>query len=290
MTLLCLEELPDDEKTISLLRRVLSEYQYTFSSFNNEELPLRGMLKSGELIEDKSGIYKWHRRFCTMYMRYVDNRCRILTGVEIKLSANETLKTTRRELSKWLDANNYAEDCLVVVEQFNNAVQAVLSHLGITSLADIKTHMSSRANPELCLRLATELHKGQVDKAGMDYINHPIAVAEMFTDPFLQSVAYLHDTLEDTGADRNTLIAAGVSPEIIAIVRLLTRTDDMTYSDYLKILSRNQWACLVKIADMTHNMDTSRLGIITKRTYKRCMKYSSAMLWLANNVWRCNVQ
>ena len=48
-------------------------------------------------------------------------------------------------------------------------------------------------------RLISKLaHKGQVDKAGIDYFTHPEAVAAMLDTPQEKVVGYLHDTVEDT--------------------------------------------------------------------------------------------
>ena len=61
-------------------------------------------------------------------------------------------------------------------------------------------------------RLISKLaHKGQVDKAGIDYFTHPEAVAAMLDTPQEKVVGYLHDTVEDT--DVTVEATRGISGE-----------------------------------------------------------------------------
>ena len=46
--------------------------------------------------------------------------------------------------------------------------------------------------------MACERHAGQVDKAGQDYIQHPLRVMENVQQPHAKICAVLHDILEDT--------------------------------------------------------------------------------------------
>ena len=53
--------------------------------------------------------------------------------------------------------------------------------------------------------IATKAHEGQVDKAGMPYIDHPRRVAERVAQvdgrPEAIAVAWLHDVVEDTATN-----------------------------------------------------------------------------------------
>lgn len=51
---------------------------------------------------------------------------------------------------------------------------------------------------ELALQIAKKAHAGQVDKAGKDYILHPMTVTSYMDTDTEKAVAYLHDILEDT--------------------------------------------------------------------------------------------
>ena len=107
----------------------------------------------------------------------------------------------------------------------------------------------------------------QVDKAGVDYIYHPLAVAKMCDDPKEKVVALLHDVLEDTYVTEEELRNNGFEEEIIDAIRLVTHKrdasiadDEEEYKTYIRKLKEtgNQIAINVKIADLTHNSDISR--------------------------------
>ena len=111
--------------------------------------------------------------------------------------------------------------------------------------------------------VATAAHAGQVDKGGAPYIEHPAFVADRVRwlggDEVAVAVAWLHDVVEDT---RFTLDAlAVVFPEsVVEAVDALTRRDGEPYFDYVERARGNEAACLVKISDLEHNLDESRLG------------------------------
>ena len=48
------------------------------------------------------------------------------------------------------------------------------------------------------IEIATQAHKGQVDKSGKDYIGHPLRVMEMGRTEEEKIVGVLHDVVEDT--------------------------------------------------------------------------------------------
>ncbi len=115
--------------------------------------------------------------------------------------------------------------------------------------------------PSLALQIATQAHRGQVDKLGNDYITHPTRVAAKFVDdPDLQSVSYLHDILEDcavTEEDLRELFPARVVDAVVA----LTKIDGQSYDEYLKQVKANEMALAVKLADIEDNV--SRLEQLT---------------------------
>lgn len=129
--------------------------------------------------------------------------------------------------------------------------------------------------------LATEAHRGQVDKAGVDYILHPLKVAEITAenfgyDPELIQIAIGHDLVEDTYITPYILeklkFSNRVIDGIIALTRLKHEKFDR-YQEYKERVFANQDACKVKWADLTHNMDTSRLVYVDEKAEKRLAKY-----------------
>ena len=136
------------------------------------------------------------------------------------------------------------------------------------------------SNYELALKIATEAHKGQVDKAGVPYINHPLTVASLVETEEEKIVALLHDTIEDTSITEQDLLNYGFSNKIVEAVKLLTHNKNVPYMDYVAKIKDNELARKVKIADLTHNSDLSRLKEITDKDKKRYEKYQKALLYL----------
>lgn len=133
---------------------------------------------------------------------------------------------------------------------------------------------------ELAIKVATEAHKGQTDKGGNPYIEHPKAVAAQVNNIEHKIVAYLHDVIEDTEITLDDLSEMGFTYRIVNSVRLLTRTDTLTYKEYLKRLKADDNARHVKIADLRHNMDISRIPEPTEKDYKRLEKYKKSLEFL----------
>ena len=128
--------------------------------------------------------------------------------------------------------------------------------------------------------IAKLAHKGQKDKAGMDYFTHPEAVAAMLDTPEGKVVGYLHDTVEDTDVTVDE-IRNIFGDRIADAVALMTHAEGMPYMDYVKEIGKNPLARRVKLADLTHNMDISRIPDPTQKDYDRIEnKYKPAYEYL----------
>ena len=126
------------------------------------------------------------------------------------------------------------------------------------------------------MKLCYEAHKDQVDKTGVPYVFHPFHVAEQMTSEASTIVALLHDVVEDTDYTLDDIVAAGFGKEIVEAVALMTHEDDVPYLDYVAKLKDNPIARAVKLADLAHNSDQSRLGEIDEETRQRLEKYEKA--------------
>ena len=127
-------------------------------------------------------------------------------------------------------------------------------------------------------------HKDQVDKSGLPYVFHPAHVAEQMTDEATTIVALLHDVVEDTDYTLEDLAAEGFEKEILEAVALMTHEDDVPYLDYVAKLKNNPIARAVKLADLAHNSDLSRIGEIDEETRKRLEKYKKAIALLKGSI------
>ena len=110
------------------------------------------------------------------------------------------------------------------------------------------------------MQIAYTAHHGQVDKGGLPYIFHPYHLAEQMTDEDTTVAALLHDVVEDTDYTLEDLKELGFSPQVLVAVALLTHEKEVPYLDYVNRLKDNPIAKAVKLADLEHNSDMTRLG------------------------------
>ncbi len=126
------------------------------------------------------------------------------------------------------------------------------------------------------LQFIYKAHEGAVDRAGLPYVYHPLAVAADMKDEDSTVVALLHDVIEDTDYTVEDIEALGVSDEAIAALKLLTHDKEVPYMDYVEKIKQNPLAARVKIADLKHNSDLTRLSNITPADKARVEKYKKA--------------
>ena len=136
----------------------------------------------------------------------------------------------------------------------------------------IYTEMTKRA-----LKICFEAHKEQVDKTGLPYVFHPFHLAEQMQTEETIVAALLHDVVEDTDYTFEDLEKMGFGGDVLAALRLLTHDDDTPYMEYVAALKSNPIARAVKLADLRHNSDLSRMDIIDDRALQRAEKYKKAI-------------
>lgn len=139
----------------------------------------------------------------------------------------------------------------------------------------IYTPMTKKA-----LKLCFEAHKEQVDKSGMPYVFHPFHLAEQMKTEESTIVALLHDLVEDTEYTINDLTSMGFGKDITNAIALLTHADGVEYMDYVRAIKENPIAKAVKLADLKHNSDLSRLDDINEKALQRNEKYQKAIALL----------
>lgn len=123
-------------------------------------------------------------------------------------------------------------------------------------------------------QIATDAHRGQTDKAGNDYINHPARVAERVArlhgdDHPGVVVAWLHDVIEDTTVSLDDLRQAGLDDQQAEALDVLTHRRGEQRADYMTRIARNELACIVKHADIDDNTDPERLAVLDDDTRRR---------------------
>lgn len=147
------------------------------------------------------------------------------------------------------------------------------------------------------LELAAKYHAGQIDKAGVPYIEHCIRVgvragakgkSEEETR-ILTAIGFLHDILEDTELTEDELMRYIKNEKVVETVLLLTKIEGQTYFHYIDEIAGNYLATLVKLADIEDHLEhkngyilpesllfryqTAKKQLMDSKTY---LKYSSS--------------
>ena len=137
------------------------------------------------------------------------------------------------------------------------------------------TEMTKKA-----MKLCFEAHKEQKDKSGMPYVFHPYHLAEQMEDEDTTVTALLHDVLEDTPLTLEDLRAMGFNERVLEALALMTHDESIPYMDYVAKLRTNEIARAVKLADLRHNSDMTRLDTVDDRALRRAGKYRQAIALL----------
>ena len=137
-----------------------------------------------------------------------------------------------------------------------------------------------QSQSEKAYEIAKRAHLGQIDKAGEDYIKHPEKVASFVNSDEEKAVAYLHDVIEDTELTLEDLREYGFSEEVLEAVDVITKKKGQDYQTYLNSVKENKLARVVKLADLRHNSDLTRLINITEKDIERKEKYQKAIDFL----------
>jgi hypothetical protein len=140
---------------------------------------------------------------------------------------------------------------------------------------------------EAAIALSVKFHAGQRDKAGVAYILHPLTLLSKTTDPLVQQAAVLHDILEDTDATVMDLTAAGIHPDAIEAIQLLTHDPQKTYAEYVVRLKENAIAKKAKLLDLYDNYRLDRVAYREEHSQedgRRLQKYILTKQYLSDEI------
>ena len=133
------------------------------------------------------------------------------------------------------------------------------------------------------MKICFEVHKEQVDKSGLPYVFHPFHLAEQMDDEFSTVVALLHDVVEDGDISLEDL-QKEFPNEVVVAIALMTHDPSVNYFEYVLKIKKNPIARKVKLADLHHNSDKTRVDIVTERDEARYQKYQKAIELLTNDL------
>lgn len=136
------------------------------------------------------------------------------------------------------------------------------------------------------MQIAYKAHHGTTDANGVPYVFHPYHIAEQMTDEYTTCVALLHDVVEDTEVTLKQL-SEEFPAEVVDAVALMTRDKNVPYEEYIRRIKGNALALTVKLQDIAHNMDETRIvypdAVSEERRSHWREKYAIALKILLNN-------
>lgn len=130
---------------------------------------------------------------------------------------------------------------------------------------------------EKALRIALKTHEGQKDKAGKPYIFHPLKLMMAFRKEDEQICAILHDVIEDGDLTLKDIAGQGFQSHIVEALDAITKRREEKYGEYILRVKKNTLATKIKMADLRHNLDMSRIPEIKEKDLRRAEKYSKAL-------------
>ncbi|MBS0027898.1 phosphohydrolase [Chitinophaga sp. 22321] len=129
-------------------------------------------------------------------------------------------------------------------------------------------------NLSRAIEIATAAHKDQVDKYGQPYIGHVFRVMQMGRTEEEKIVGVLHDVVEDTDWTFEALEKEGLPSHLLAALYCVTKLDqDEDYQHFVERTLQNRLACIVKLNDLTDNMDIRRMTNVQEKDIARLNKY-----------------
>lgn len=149
--------------------------------------------------------------------------------------------------------------------------------LECNNCVEVKEITNEESLLESARLLSKQAHSNQVDKAGVDYFTGHIQTVVNSVHIYKEKiVAYLHDTVEDTEVTIE-MIYEEFGKEIGDAVKAITKPKKLDYTKYIEGIEANKLARAVKIADLKHNMDLTRLKEVREKDVKRVEKYRKAL-------------
>jgi hypothetical protein len=134
-------------------------------------------------------------------------------------------------------------------------------------------------------RLAKVFHQGQKDKAGVDYFEGHLSYVGNAGDNWKEKiVGFLHDVAEDTPhtveeimrllkAKSNGVLTNQDAQEIETALNLLNSKTAPSREEYVARIKNSHLATNVKLNDLRHNMDLSRIPDPTPKDRERLTRY-----------------
>jgi len=126
---------------------------------------------------------------------------------------------------------------------------------------------------EKAIEIAAREHAGSVDKAGSPYLFHPLRLMFAVNTPLEKMAAVLHDVVEDTPLSLDDLRKEGFHADVIIAIDALSKRPGESRIQAAARAAADPIACVVKLADVTDNMDPGRIAKPTEKDFARLKEY-----------------
>ena len=148
---------------------------------------------------------------------------------------------------------------------------------------------------EIARNISEVAHAGMIDRAGVCYFSGHlsfVAASVSHCGELYEAVGYLHDAIEDTSMTEASLleelvssgVEVGDASRVVEAVVAITKIPGEEYFEYLSRVASNEIARVVKIADLYHNSDLSRLARVRESDLARREKYLRAIEYLSSSL------
>lgn len=135
------------------------------------------------------------------------------------------------------------------------------------------------------IAITAEAFVGKLDKGDEPYILHCLHVMNIVgkkteKDSEMMQIAVMHDLIEDTDWTLADLESAGFSKRVVKGVAAMTHDPHETYMQYINVIANNKDARVVKMVDLKHNSDITRMKGLRQKDFERLEKYHKAFAYL----------
>ena len=145
--------------------------------------------------------------------------------------------------------------------------------------------MSKITNLSDAFIFITDCFKDKKDKNGTPYRGHLVGVwNNLMIDyddvpEYVQIAAFGHDLKEDIEEyNTNDKLLTVFDENVVSLIDILSKRPNESYSEFIHriIESDNLWAIKIKLSDLKHNMDLTRLDVLTQKDVVRTVKYHAS--------------
>ena len=135
------------------------------------------------------------------------------------------------------------------------------------------------------IAITADAFRLKLDKGGEPYILHCLHVMNIVgkkteKDSEMMQIAVMHDLVEDTDWTLADLESAGFSKRVVAGVAAMTHDPYESYDEYIQVIAKNDDARRIKLVDLKHNSDITRMKGLRDKDFERLKKYHKAFAFL----------